>query len=182
MEIIVYGSQYGTTQRYAEELSRQTGIPAIRSGEKADLSPYQTVIHMGGLYAGSVKGLKTTVKTISEQAELIVVTVGLVDGSNAEGVENIRRSVRKQLPKAFCDKAPVFHLRGGMDYRKLSLGHKAMMQVAYRRAKALPEEKQTPEIQAVLATHHQAVDFVDFGALHPILAYLDGNTEKVPKK
>ena len=26
--MIVYGSEYGTTRRYAESLSRQTGIPA----------------------------------------------------------------------------------------------------------------------------------------------------------
>lgn len=172
MKIILYGSQYGTTQRYAEELSKRTGIPAVQSGKETDLSSYQTIIHMGGLYAGTVKGLKTTVKRMPEQAELLVVTVGLVDGSNAEGVEKIRRSVRKQLPETIRDKVPVFHLRGGMDYHKLSLGHKAMMQVAYRRARALPKEKQTPEIQAVLSTYHHKVDFVDYRALSPIITDL----------
>ena len=31
--LIVYGSKYGTTRRYAEELSRLTGLPAIPCGE-----------------------------------------------------------------------------------------------------------------------------------------------------
>ena len=76
-KVIIYGSHYGTTRRYAEKLSELTGIEAINYSDVKDLSGYQTVIHMGGLYAGGVKGLKNTVKLLADITRLIVVTVGL---------------------------------------------------------------------------------------------------------
>lgn len=57
-QLIVYGSQYGTTQRYAERFSQLTRLPCISSEAVKDLSCYDRVIHFGGLYAGGVKGLR----------------------------------------------------------------------------------------------------------------------------
>lgn len=37
-QLIVYGSQYGTTQRYAERFSELTRLPCIRSEAVKDLS------------------------------------------------------------------------------------------------------------------------------------------------
>ena len=50
--MIIYGSQYGTTEHYAKTLSQKTGIPVYSYQDIDDLSCYQTVIHIGGLYAG----------------------------------------------------------------------------------------------------------------------------------
>ena len=47
-QLIVYGSQYGTTQRYAERFSELTRLPCIRSEAVKDLSCYGRVIHFGG--------------------------------------------------------------------------------------------------------------------------------------
>ena len=40
-QLIVYGTQYGTTQRYAERFSQLTRLPCISSEAVKDLSPYQ---------------------------------------------------------------------------------------------------------------------------------------------
>ena len=61
-QLIIYGSQYGTTQRYAERFSELTRLPCIRSEAVKDLSCYGRVIHFGGLYAGGVKGLRRTLR------------------------------------------------------------------------------------------------------------------------
>ncbi|NMA51514.1 MAG: hypothetical protein GX949_00690, partial [Peptococcaceae bacterium] len=53
-KIIIYGSQYGTTERYAGELSKRTGIKALSYEAVKDLSMYDTIIYLGGLYAGGV--------------------------------------------------------------------------------------------------------------------------------
>ena len=46
-QLIVYGSQYGTTQRYAERFSQLTRLPCISSEEVTDLSPYDlSLIHI----------------------------------------------------------------------------------------------------------------------------------------
>ena len=49
--IIVYGSQYGSTRRYAEKLSEQTGIPAVSYKDASTLSDKDIIVYLGGLYA-----------------------------------------------------------------------------------------------------------------------------------
>ena len=89
----------GTTRFYAEKLSELTGIEAISYEQAADVSGCELVIYLGGLYAGGVKGLKRTVKYFPQQAELILITVGLADPADPENVKNIRASLQKQLPE-----------------------------------------------------------------------------------
>ena len=55
--IIIYGSEYGTTRRYAEQLSQLTGIPAMDYTSAKNLDGCELVIYLGGLYAGGVKGV-----------------------------------------------------------------------------------------------------------------------------
>ena len=46
-QLIIYGSQYGTTQRYAERFSELTRLPCISSEAVKDLSCYDRVLHFG---------------------------------------------------------------------------------------------------------------------------------------
>jgi len=48
-KIIVYGSQYGTTKRYADEISKRTAIKDVDYHEVRCLSAYETVLYLGGL-------------------------------------------------------------------------------------------------------------------------------------
>ena len=63
--IIVYGSQYGSTRRYAEKLSEQTGIPAVGYKDVPNLSDMKIIIYLGGLYAGGGLGLAKTLRNFS---------------------------------------------------------------------------------------------------------------------
>lgn len=166
--IIIYGTQYGTTKDYAEKLSEMTGIPIINYKEAGELSKYTTIIHMGGLYAGGVKGLKTTLKVLPVNANFIIVTVGLADVTNPENTAHIRLSVSRQVPKEVFEKTRIFHLRGGMDYKKLSLAHRSMMRLVYNKAKNLPEDEKTAEVRDMIATYGQTVNFIDYSCLKPI--------------
>ena len=53
--IIIYGSRYGSARRYAQELSKQTGIPDVSYQEAPLLSELETVVYIGALYAGGVR-------------------------------------------------------------------------------------------------------------------------------
>ena len=77
--IIVYGSQYGSTRRYAEKLSEETGIPAVSYKDAPNLSGMKTIVYLGSLYAGGVLGLAKTLRNFSlqEGQKLLLVTVGL---------------------------------------------------------------------------------------------------------
>ena len=171
--LIIYGSQYGTTKRYAEKMSEMTGIPLINYERIKDLSEYDTIIHFGGLYAGGVKGLKSTIKALPENARLIIVTVGLADVTDKDNTDHIKQSIGRQISKEIYEKASIFHLRGGIDYQKLNFKHKTLMTLLYNKVKNLPDEKKTAEDIAMIETFNQKVDFVDFNSLKPIIEKID---------
>ena len=171
--LILYGSQYGTTKRYADELSRLTGLPAVSYEKAPDLAGCEQIVYLGGLYAGGVKGLKQTAKKFPAGVRLILVTVGLADVQDEQNIENIRRSVRRQLPAEVLQNAALFHLRGGIDYSRLNLTHRNMMTLLYNHARKLPPEQQNAETRAMIETFGTKVDFVDVAALGPVAAAIE---------
>lgn len=171
-KIIIYGSHYGTTRGYAEKLSEMTKIDAINYEDIADLFDYETIIHMGGLYAGGVKGLKNTIKALPENAKFIIVTVGLADVTNKENTDHIKKSISQQVAQSVLDRTTIFHLRGGMDYSQLSFMHKTMMSFVYKKAKNTPDEEKTAEVIDMIETYNQKVNFVDYESLNPIIDFI----------
>ena len=168
--LILYGSQYGTAKRYAEKFAEMTHFPVLSYEDVKTLTDYEQIIYFGALYAGGVKGLKNTVKKISPNTKLIIVTVGLADVCDKENISNIRNSIRKQVPEHLLGAASVFHLRGGIDYSKLNFKHKTMMKMLYHSLKSKPAESLTQEDKALIETYNQKVDFVDYDSLKQIAA------------
>ena len=90
---------------------------------------------MGGLYAGGVMGMAKTAKKISADKckRLVVITVGLSDPADEKNIENIRKAATRQIPNSLSDRTEFYHLRGGIDYEKLSFKHRMMMKMLYER-------------------------------------------------
>ena len=173
--IIIFGSQYGSTYRYAKKLSEQTRIPAIRYKDAPELFNMQTIVYLGGLYAGGVLGLAKTMRNFSLRngQKLIIVTVGLADPVEPENQNNICTSLQKQLSPELLDRAKIFHLRGGIDYQRLSLGHRTIMALLYRSLRKIPLDQQTAENRALIETYGKQVNYIDFGALEAIIQEIE---------
>ena len=169
--VILYGSRYGTSRRYAQALAERTGLPCYPADQAARAEGCAELVYVGGLYAGGVCGLGRALRALAPDParRYLIVTVGLADPHDAENIRNIRTALQARLPKPVLDNARLFHLRGGIDYRKLSLKHKAMMTLLYHSAKNLPEERKTAETRAMIDTFNTAVDFVDYSTLKPIV-------------
>ena len=169
--IILYGSHYGTTKLYAEELSRRTNIEVSSFKTIKDINQYDTIIYLGGLYAGGVLGMAKTLKNLNDVShkKIILVTVGLADPTDEVNKNNIRNNIKRQLKKEVFEKAKIFHLRGGINYSKLNFGHKTMLKLLYNSIKNLPEEKQTAEDKAMIETYNKKVNFIDFSSLDDII-------------
>ena len=169
--IILYVSHYGTTKLYAEELSRRTNIEVSSFKTIKDINQYDTIIYLGGLYAGGVLGMAKTLKNLNDVShkKIILVTVGLADPTDEVNKNNIRNNIKRQLKKEVFEKAKIFHLRGGIDYSKLNFGHKTMLRLLYHSIKNLPEEKQTAEDKAMIETYNKKVNFIDFSSLDDII-------------
>ena len=167
--LIIYGSQYGTTKRYAQKFSEMTGIPSLSYEAANDLTDCRLLVYFGGLYAGGLKGFRHIVKLLPEDMKLILVTVGLADVNDQENINNIRNSLKTQVPETLLSNAQIFHLRGGIDYKKLSFKHRTMMTLLYHKVKNLPEEKKTAEDRAMIETFNSKVDFVNYHSLDQII-------------
>ena len=174
MQVIIYGSCYGTTKQYAEELSKKLNIELKTYQEIKDINQYDTIIYLGALYAGGVLGLSKTFKKLDSCAnkKIIIATVGLADPMEVENIRNIDNSLKRQLSKEIYERAAIYHLRGGIDYSKLNFKHKTMMKLLYKKAVTLPETKKTAEVKAMIETYNKRVSFVDFSSLDKIIAEL----------
>ena len=171
--LIIYGSNYGYTRRYAEkfaELSGEAGgaydyreFPrTVKAGDK--------VIYFAAMYAGGLKGLKKTAKKLVKAgAKMYIVTVGLGDPVEEETRENLKKAVAAALPQDIPAMPKVFNLRGGIDYGKLKPVHKLLMKLLYKMESKTPEEKRSPETRAFMETYGKSADFTDFSKLNGIL-------------
>lgn len=62
--IVIYGSHYGTTQQYAEELAKRINLKCLNFKEVTEINDYDEIIYLGGLYAGGILGMEKTFKKI----------------------------------------------------------------------------------------------------------------------
>ena len=169
--IIIYGSHYGTTKQYAEELSRQTNIERVSFKNVKEINNYDKIIYLGALYAGGVLGMAKTLNKLNNISNktIIIATVGLADPTDEVNKNNIRNNIKIQLKKEIFENAKIFHLRGGIDYTQLNFVHKTMLKLLYNRIKNLPEEKKTPEDKAMIDTYNKKVNFIEFSTLDKII-------------
>ena len=173
-KIILYGSCYGTTKKYAEELSRRLGCEAVSYENVSDINSYHSIIYMGGLYAGGVQGMKKTLKKLSDISEktVCIVTVGLADPTDEKNIEHIQKNIKTQVSQELFNQAKIFHLRGGVDYSELNFLHKKMMGMVYKKAVSVPIEERDAELSVMIETYNKQVDFVDYDTLAPIVQSL----------
>jgi hypothetical protein len=69
-------------------------------------------------------------------------------------------------------KTKVFHLRGGIDYKKLGFIHKLMMNMVYRSVAEMKESRLTDENKEFLETYGKRVHFTDRSTIRPLIDYV----------
>ena len=108
--IILYGSRYGAARQYAQALKERTGLPAVSYAEVRDFGPFDTIVYVGGLYAGKTTGLAKTARRLptDHPFRLLVATVGLADPANEDNLSPWPRS----SPPASLS-GPLMSLCGG---------------------------------------------------------------------
>ena len=168
-QIILYASLHGAAKLYAERLAQITGIEARNFKEVKDIAQFERIIYVGAIYAGGVMGLKKMAQGFRAGQEVIIATVGMTDPTDPVFVSNIRGAIRQLVSADICNDDRIFHLRGAIDYAKLSLGHRILMKLMYSQAIKTPDDKLTAEARAIKETYGQAVDFVNFETLKPII-------------
>lgn len=170
--VVVYASRYGATERYAREIAQRLGCEAVnvKRWKPRRFSDYDTVIYGGSLYASAILGVKALTKheALLEGKRLIVFTVGMAT-ADSPSLEQVRK---QNFGPALRERASFFHLRGAMDYARLSPPHRLMMAVMHAAVGKMKEP--TQELRLILETYGKRADWTDLSAVEPIVAAAKG--------
>lgn len=174
--VVVYSSKYGSTKKYAEWLADELkcDLKDKNSISIDELMQYDTIVYGGGLYAGGVNGIDIFTKHFDKLKDknLVLYTCGISDPKIEDNINNIRKNISKVFNEEMTEKIKVFHLRGSMDYSKLSLKHSMMMKMLKAMILKKDKSKLTDEDRQIIDTFGTAIDFTDKESIKPIVEYL----------
>ena len=174
--VVIYQSKYGSTRKYAEWIAEELSADLLNQKEATveKMLLYDCVIYGGGLYAGGVNGISLIKNNFSklENKKLVLFTCGL---ANPEDLDN-KNAIQEQVSKVFTTeqigKLKIFHLRGGMDYSKLSFQHRLMMSMLKKMIEKKKTEELREEDKEMLDTYGKSVDFTNRDSIQPIVDYV----------
>ena len=173
--LVLYFSIYGSTKKYAEWIAEELkgDIFDIKEVNQSQLYDYDTIILGGGLFAGNIKGLNLLVDNYEKikEKKLVIFTCGLADYSKSKNSDTIYKRLEKALSKTILDTIKVFHLRGYIDYKKLTLVHRFMMWMMKRMTLKKGFDKYDNDDVMFLETYGKTVDFMDKNTIKGILDY-----------
>ena len=142
--IIIYSSNTGFSQRYAQWLAEDLGCRAVpfRDRKTVRLEEYDTILLFGGLYAGQMSGLKWLKKQLPSLGgrRIAAVPVGCAPMENPDLPEN--------MEKLLSDTPQIrgFYCQGGLDYEHMGGVDRAMMSALRSVLKKQPDKKEMLEI------------------------------------
>ena len=173
--LIVYFSKYGTTKEYAEWIAQELNgdIYSINNFKENTLNNYDTIIIGSGLYAGKVKGIDLLIKNYEslKNKKLVIFTCGLADYSKIENINSIYNKLKKEFPKKIIEEIKIFYLRGGINYKKLSLKYKILMWMKKKQILKKGIENSNEEVKEFIETYGKAVDFMDNNNIKELIDY-----------
>ena len=159
--IIIYHSKTGFSQRYAQWLAEDLGCQAVpyRDRKSVSLPQYDTVILLGGLYAGNMSGLGWLKKQPLEGKRIAAVAVGCAPMENP--------GLPESMGKLFGGIPQIkgFYCQGGLAYDRMGAVDRAMM-AALRTAL-----KSKPEMAEMLEIISHSFDGADRAYLDPVIAW-----------
>jgi menaquinone-dependent protoporphyrinogen IX oxidase len=169
--LVLYASNYGSTQQYAEWIADRLNaeIYSVSTIKSLDLNTYDTIIFGGGLYAVGILGIKSLKPYVNllKDKTVIVFAVGLSHESDTV-MNHIKTN---NLDKYKIPYTQFFYLRGAFDYDKLSIKHKIMMRALVSKVKK-KDGKLNAEEQGILDCMTTPIDALSIEQITPVLKAL----------
>ena len=170
--LILYRSKYGATKKYAQWLKDATGFDLLET-KKADAKTaqgYDTIVLMGGVYAGGLAGLDFLKKNLSllKGKRILLFAVGASPYDEKAITEGMQRTLKGDLAAL-----PCFYGRGMWDLEKMHFGDRTLCKMLLK-ATAKQDPSTFEPWQAALAAMKpgETADWTDKAYLEPLLAAL----------
>jgi len=165
---VIYKSKYGATKKYAEWIAEALSAELLEASsiKGETLMDYDVVIYGGGLYAGTINGVKLV--TNNPTKSLVVFAVGLADPDTTDFSAILTNNFTSaQLPKI-----KAFLLRGAISYDKLGFAHKCMMGILKKAMAKKDLSQMSGEEKAIAETRGEDVDFTCRDSIKPLVEYV----------
>jgi menaquinone-dependent protoporphyrinogen IX oxidase len=174
---VIYASKYGTTRQYATWIAEELRAELLEAGliSPSKLREFDCVVYGGGLYAGGILGVNRVAK--NPRKNLVVFTVGLADPQNTD----YNHILKKSFPQNVVQPLKVFHLRGGIDYKKLGIIHRGMMAMMKKTVSKKSDTDRTSEDEIFLETYGGKVDFTDRSTITPLVEYVSSIQNRISR-
>lgn len=171
---VIYKSKYGATKTYANWIAEELHADLYEKIDINKLKDYQTIIYGGALYAGTINGISTLIKSYPnlEDKKIIVFTCSLADPKNPENIKYIHTNLDKTMPNEMKLNTSFFYFRGGMDYKKLSFIHKAMMSMLIKMLKKKDPTTLSVDDTGMIESYGKAVNFIDRNTITPLIKFV----------
>jgi len=172
--VIIYRSNTGFTQEYAEMLGKAEKLKVYSASEAAGkVGPEEPVLYMGPLMAGHIGGVDKAVKQYS------------VKGVCGVGLSPASQQLLDTLSKAnYVPGAPIFYLQGGWAPDKVSWIKRRMVNMATKSMRESLRGKghrRTPDEEALYQALLKGGNFVSFDKLRSIRIWLRSQEAPAPK-
>ena len=173
--IILFQSKYGSTKKYADWLTEETGYDCIptKNATVRLLKDYDTIVLGGGIYASSIAGLSFLKKNIGSLSGKTIAVFGV--GASPYDEDAIEQVKMLHFKDGLQD-IPFFYCRGRWDEEKMSLTDRALCRLLKKAVAKQDPETYEPWQKALMSTVGQSqCDWTDRTYLEPLIKYLHQN-------
>ena len=171
--LILYRSKYGSAAKYAHMLGEALDCPVVELGKRLpDLSEYDRIVFVGGIYAGGINGLNILRKSQAARTgkKLALLAVG-ASPYEEKAIEELRaRTCTGELAGV-----PLFYARGAWDETKMDRKDRFLCSLLQKAVSKKPPEECEPWMAALLQAKGQTCDWTDRACLEPLLTFLREN-------
>lgn len=171
--IVAYHSKYGHTRGYAEWLADSLDAELAEVGAAPSLTGFDAAVLLCPIYVGKLKGAARFMTLAAEAPEVVLVgaTVGGAPPSAPGTRKMLDAAIEKAVPEPLRPRFTWFHLRGGLDYPRMSFLDRFLMRypLSQQRKEQLERGEQPLVIREVMRT---VEDYRDRAALDPIIEHL----------
>jgi len=173
--LVMYFSKHGSTKKYAEWIAAELNgeVYDIKNIKHRIVEGYDTIILGTALYAGKIEGINIIINNYEKikHKKIVIYTCGLFDYRKPENVNAVTKIIADILSEEITKHIKIFCLRGGIDYKKMSLTHKMMMWMMKTMLMKKEAEKLTEDDKIFLKTYGQTVDFTDKNSIADMVKY-----------
>ena len=180
--VVVYATQFGSTQRYAEWIAKDcsaTLIP-VEQADIDELAQYETVIFGAPVYAGRIWyiSLIRDNRDLLSNSRVIVFTTGLTQPGDEVAFEQV---LTRNFTEEQREGIRFFHFPGALNYKKMNFMQKNMLRFLRRSIKKKDPRRRNQMETHILDSFGGLVDFTNYAYIKPLVKYVQGGTAKLPE-